>query len=175
MSDFPANLHEMKRMGYTKTGYAKCKGCGAAIEWWQTPRAGKIPMNPMPMHGADDHAPAVAHFATCPKAKDFRASSAQRKGSQLEPFSDIAARTPMGTAEALPSPPAAGDRRETSGLERDVDALRRKHNARVVALVADDGKCAFWRGGIPAENLRADLISAANFVRDSIAQKEAQR
>lgn len=145
MSDFPTNLHEMVRMGYRKTGDGKCKGCGAAIEWWKTTNGHSIPMDPMPVHGADDHAPAVAHFATCTKAKDFRAV------------------------------PAAGDRREYSELERDVDVLRRKHNARVVALVADDGKCAFWRGGIPGEDLRADLITAANYVRDSIAQKEAAR
>jgi hypothetical protein len=44
----------------------------------------------------------------------------------------------------------------------------------VVVLVDDFGTAAYWRGGIPAEDLRHDLISAGNFVRSEIAKQETQ-
>jgi hypothetical protein len=145
MSDFPTNLHEMVRMGYRKTGDGKCKGCGAAIEWWKTTNGHSIPMNPMPMQGTNDSAPAVAHFATCPKAKDFR-----------------------GKMTADPHGPDAGQVREAMPLERDLREIRRKSNARVVLLIHEDGTCFFYRLGIPGEELRQDIITAANQVRDCI-------
>lgn len=175
MSDFPTNLHEMKRMGYTKSGIGKCKGCGADLEWWTTTKGQSIPMNPMPVQGTNDHAPSVAHFSTCPKAGDFRKSSAQRKQSQLEPFSDIAARTPMPAFAADPRGPDAGQVREAMPLERDLRMILRKSNARVVMAIHEGGTVFFYRMGIPAEELRQDIITAANQVRDSVKQNEVQR
>jgi monoamine oxidase len=168
MGDFPKNLHEMIRMSYRKTGDATCKGCGAQIEWWKTTNGHNIPMNPMPMQGADDHAPAVPHWATCPKAKDFKAASAQCKVSELEPVAQIAERTELPLA-----PAQAGSARAMTAMEFAVRDLRRKYDARVVVLVREDGQTAFFRDGIAGEDLRSDLIATANYVRDCVVKRGA--
>lgn len=56
-----------------------------------------------------------------------------------------------------------------------VHAMRDRTDARVVVLVTDTGAVAAWRKDIPAEELRQDLISAANFVRAEIHKQEAKR
>jgi hypothetical protein len=38
------------------------------MEWWTTPNGDRIPMNFM----RDEDSPAVAHFATCPQAHQFK-------------------------------------------------------------------------------------------------------
>ena len=40
-----------------------CRGCGVEIGWWKTPTGKKIPLNTGSLE---------PHWATCPKAKDFR-------------------------------------------------------------------------------------------------------
>jgi hypothetical protein len=133
----------MLRAGYKKTGDGICKGCGAPIEWWKTTNGKSIPMNP----AKDEHTPTEAHFATCPNSKDFKgadaASAAPEKKSTLGP-----------------------------SMAEDARRLRQKHNARVVVVIDDFGTAAYWRNGIPAEDLRHDLISAGNFVRNEVAKKE---
>jgi hypothetical protein len=143
MSDFPANKYELLRANYRlSNASATCKGCGAAIEWWKTGNNKSIPMNPMD----GDHARAVAHWSTCPNAKDFKGGNTAAPAEK---------RSMLG--------PSVGE---------EVRRLRAKHNARVVVLIDDEGTLAFWRTGIPAEDLRHDLISAGNFVRSEIAKKE---
>jgi|HubBroStandDraft_6_1064221.scaffolds.fasta_scaffold426605_2 hypothetical protein len=68
MSKFPATRTKLEEAGYTRSNYSRCGGCRAAIEWWQTPKAKSIIMNPMP----DPESAAISHFATCPEAKKFR-------------------------------------------------------------------------------------------------------
>jgi hypothetical protein len=53
----------MREAGYKHSGLAQCKGCGVDIEWWETPKGKKIPMN---------HGTAVPHWSTCPQSQDFR-------------------------------------------------------------------------------------------------------
>jgi hypothetical protein len=65
---FPKTLDEMKAAGYKFDNDATCRGCGADIEWWITPRGRKIPMDPM-TKGASQ---AVSHFATCNDSESFR-------------------------------------------------------------------------------------------------------
>lgn len=65
---FPTTFAEMKEKGYRLDDDAKCRGCRADIEWWYTPTGKKIPMNPMPKN----ESPAVAHWATCPEAEEFK-------------------------------------------------------------------------------------------------------
>jgi hypothetical protein len=170
MSDFPQTRHEMVKMFYVFDGAAKCRGCSADIEWWTTTTRRKIPMNPMPKY----YSPAIAHFSTCPKADEFRKASAQRKGSQLEPVGDIAARTPIGRMTADPRGPDAGKEREQTPLERDLREIRRRSNARLVLLIREEGTCFFYRLGIPAEDLRSDIITAANQVRNSVMRNSTQ-
>jgi len=60
---FPKTIDELVKAGYKHDGDAQCKGCGASIEWWVTPRNKKIPM---------DFGTANPHWMTCPNANDFR-------------------------------------------------------------------------------------------------------
>lgn len=66
---FPKTIDELVAAGYKHEGTADCRGCGAAIEWWRTPKGKKIPM---------DHGTAMPHFSTCPRAEDFRRPQAGR-------------------------------------------------------------------------------------------------
>lgn len=59
--------------------------------------------------------------------------------------------------------------------EEAVRNMRQRTNARVVVIITDDGHEAAWRDGIPGEDLRSDLIAAANFVRTAVNGKEAKR
>jgi hypothetical protein len=61
---YPMTIEEMKDQGYKFEGDASCKKCGAAIEWWTTPRNKKMPV---------DHGTATPHWSSCPNADDFRA------------------------------------------------------------------------------------------------------
>jgi hypothetical protein len=149
MSDFPQTRHELIRAGYVRldNGGKLCHGCDAPIEWWKTTRGKKIPMNPMP----EDRSSAQAHFAICPNARDFRG------GDTSQPA------------------PAAKQPASRPSIESEIRALRQKYDARVVLLIDDLGTTAYWRGGIPAEDLRHDLISAGNFVRGEVQKIEATR
>lgn len=58
----------MQEAGYKRLSYSRCQGCKRPMEWWITPTGARTPMDPMRL----DESPAVSHFATCPKADDFR-------------------------------------------------------------------------------------------------------
>ena len=60
---FPKTDTELTAQGYAFENKAKCRGCGADIEWWLTPKGKHIPL---------DAATLETHWSTCPKAKDFR-------------------------------------------------------------------------------------------------------
>lgn len=64
---FPMTRRLLKAADYTFVAIKVCP-CGATMELWRTPNDQVIPMNPM----SDDDAKAESHFATCPKAKQFR-------------------------------------------------------------------------------------------------------
>lgn len=65
---FPQTLDEMKSFGYSFQDHATCRGCGSDIEWWETPRGKKIPMDPMDAGSSK----ATPHWATCSDAPLFR-------------------------------------------------------------------------------------------------------
>jgi hypothetical protein len=64
---FPETRRLLKEAGYKFETNKTCP-CGAAMELWRTPKDQLMPMNPM----SDDDAKAESHFATCPKAVQFR-------------------------------------------------------------------------------------------------------
>jgi len=63
---FPETTQELVQQGYKFDNQANCRGCGAAIEWWITPRNKKMPMD------VDADGNAESHWANCPAAKEFR-------------------------------------------------------------------------------------------------------
>lgn len=65
---FPQTADELKAAGYKFDNDATCRGCGADIEWWITPRGKKLPMDPMDTGTAK----AVPHWGTCSDAPLFR-------------------------------------------------------------------------------------------------------
>lgn len=64
---FPETRGKLKEAGYDFMTRKTCQ-CGAVMELWHTPKDQIIPMNPM----IDDEAKAESHFATCPRAAQFR-------------------------------------------------------------------------------------------------------
>jgi hypothetical protein len=69
---FPATRAEMILAGYIFLTNKTCP-CGAVMELWQTPKDKTMPMDVMP----DTSSPAVSHWATCPKAAQFRRNPKQ--------------------------------------------------------------------------------------------------
>jgi hypothetical protein len=63
---FPVTIEELKDQGYKFDGDGTCKGCGAQIEWWTTPRGKKMPC---------DFGTATPHWSTCKNAADFKADA----------------------------------------------------------------------------------------------------
>jgi hypothetical protein len=64
---FPATRKELKEAGYDFLAMKTCP-CGASIELWHTPTDQTMPMNVM----ENDDSKAESHWATCPKAAQFR-------------------------------------------------------------------------------------------------------
>ncbi|MFA5387689.1 MAG: hypothetical protein WC322_04905 [Candidatus Paceibacterota bacterium] len=60
---FPTNETELVAAGYRFDRTAACRGCGAQIEWWQTPKGKWMPLDPGTMQ---------PHWGTCPQAGQFR-------------------------------------------------------------------------------------------------------
>jgi hypothetical protein len=65
---FPKTRDALIAAGYRFDNHAKCRGCQAEIEWWITPKGSKMPFDLM-QRGESE---AIAHFATCPAAEEFR-------------------------------------------------------------------------------------------------------
>lgn len=65
---FPKNRDALIAAGYKFSNHAKCRGCEAEIEWYETPKGKKMPFDLMP----DGTSEAVAHHRTCPEVDQFR-------------------------------------------------------------------------------------------------------
>jgi hypothetical protein len=63
---FPTTIEELVKAGYVFSNDGTCRGCGARIEWWTTPRGKKMPMD------VDADGNCASHWSTCPAVKDFR-------------------------------------------------------------------------------------------------------
>ncbi len=60
---FPRTDNDLAAAGYEFDNKSKCRGCGAEIAWYRTPKGKAIPL---------DEGTLEPHWATCPKAKDLR-------------------------------------------------------------------------------------------------------
>lgn len=65
---FPQDRDALIASGYIFSNHSKCRACGAEIEWYETPKGAKMPMDLMPAGSS----PAQSHWATCPNADSFR-------------------------------------------------------------------------------------------------------
>jgi hypothetical protein len=142
MADYPRTRVGLERAGFSRiTKAAVCRGCDAPIEWWKTPTGRKIPLT-VTIRGQFEQL--TMHMESCPNRGQFKG------------------------AASGPGAPKPG--KYTN--EAAVGAMRDRTNARVVILIEENGAvAASWRKDIPAEDLRHDLISAANFVRNAVNEK----
>lgn len=60
---FPKTTQEFKEAGYKFESKTHCRGCGAEIEFWLTPKGKHMPL---------DHDSLEPHWARCPKRQEFR-------------------------------------------------------------------------------------------------------
>jgi len=61
---FPKTHKGLVDAGYIKQKSGRCRGCGAAIEWWKNSATGKfMPLDPGTLE---------PHWATCPDAEKFK-------------------------------------------------------------------------------------------------------
>jgi hypothetical protein len=67
-STLPQNRTAMVLAGFHFSNKAACKGCGAEIEWWTSPKGSALPFDAM---AAGDDA-AVNHLESCAKGAEFR-------------------------------------------------------------------------------------------------------
>jgi len=65
---FPKTLDELREAGYKYENGTDCKGCGAPIEFWRSPKRGDKGDKLIPM----DYGTAMPHWSTCPVADQFR-------------------------------------------------------------------------------------------------------
>lgn len=151
MSDQISTLHEMRRAGYKFLAHSKCKSCHADIEWWQTNNGKKIPFDPMPK---SDDAQTTTHFATCPDTDRHRKPKESKESRE-------------------PKPPELPGKK--LGYPRRLELLREYSDAVVIAAVWADGTSfATSRAGIDPEEVRHDLITVANNMRNHLREKNEE-
>jgi hypothetical protein len=74
----PTKREDLVLMGYVFDNEANCRGCGAEIEWWITPKGKKMPMSVKEIRERDSpispikEIQRVPHWSDCPNAEDFR-------------------------------------------------------------------------------------------------------
>jgi hypothetical protein len=75
----PEKREDLIALGYVFDNDAKCRGCGAAIEWWVTPKGKKMPMSVKEKKDETKgfFAPVeefirIPHWTDCPNADEFR-------------------------------------------------------------------------------------------------------
>lgn len=65
---FPTTRDEMVKQKYEFSNHGVCRSCREEIEWWTTPKGGKMPFNLMQTGESEP----VTHFRTCPNADEHR-------------------------------------------------------------------------------------------------------
>lgn len=134
--------YEMLRAGYQFSGHAKCKQCGAPVEWWLTNNGRKVCLNPI----SHDEALTEAHRRTCDKAPAAGAPGPDQTESSYHQTGHA--------ADAL------------AAMQREVKVLCAKYRLRSAILIHQNGCVHSYLLGIPPEDLRNEIITAANKVRD---------
>jgi hypothetical protein len=134
--------NEMLRAGYKFLNKGACRSCKAPIEWWLTTNKRKIPYDPLP---ESDSATVTPHWATCPKADEHRA--------------------PKPSAVAAPKQAKETTQEALEILVRD---LRSRTDAKVVVAILGNCSAASWQKDSSGEDLRQDLITEANSIRNHI-------
>ena len=71
---FPNTAQRLREAGYVYDNDATCRGCGADIQWWITPKGKKMPMSFKQTGNVKDGFGEVmeSHFSSCPNANSFR-------------------------------------------------------------------------------------------------------
>lgn len=86
----PEKREDLLAMGYIFDNEATCRGCGAPMEWWITPKGKKMPMSVLAVDANGDVVPQGSltrphefirrpHWSDCPNAADFRKKKEEKK------------------------------------------------------------------------------------------------
>ncbi len=70
----PDNRPDLESMGYKYDGSSRCRGCGAMMDWYITPKEKKMPMSEIPGTEEDTLRKIQPHWAVCPKRDQFRSN-----------------------------------------------------------------------------------------------------
>jgi hypothetical protein len=68
----PDNRDDLEKLGYKYTGSSACRGCGADMQWFLTPRGKKMPLSAIPGTEDDDSQKLQVHWEVCPEKDKFR-------------------------------------------------------------------------------------------------------
>ena len=69
----PDNRRDLEQMGYTFNGEGICRGCGAELFWYITPREKKMPFSRIADSGpSDDVEKLEPHWNSCSAREQFR-------------------------------------------------------------------------------------------------------
>jgi hypothetical protein len=71
----PNNSNDLKALGYVYDNDSHCRGCGAPIEWWITPKGKKMPLSAVivgSLAAGNRKEILEPHWVSCPNADDFR-------------------------------------------------------------------------------------------------------
>lgn len=82
---FPTTEQGLKDAGYVYENSGKCKGCGADIAWYRTPKGKIAPL---------DEGTLVSHFGTCAKADQFNYNKPRNPKSDAPSAKDDGYRKP---------------------------------------------------------------------------------
>lgn len=143
----PDTRNALVAAGWELRSTSHCRSCAAPIEWWQKPGQRITPMNPM----SSLTGPAVSHFATCPNAAKHRKNTRHNDA---------------------PSVTTAASQSKIDAHQEYLAAFRANSNARVIIAIYDDGTAAAWRKGLSGEDLRSELITEANSLRNHIEKEQ---
>lgn len=70
----PNTRPDLEALGYKYMGEGRCRGCGAVILWFETPRNKRMPMSLQKEEFQTDPNTDFleSHHAVCPKVEQFR-------------------------------------------------------------------------------------------------------
>lgn len=70
---------QLSEAGYLFAGKATCRGCGASIEWWISPKKKRMPFDTLAGGMLD------IHWVTCPQAQEFKKPRMGGKSGERKP------------------------------------------------------------------------------------------
>jgi len=143
MANFPIHRDAMRRARYEFIGIVRCATCNAEVEKWKTTHGRFILFN-LPQNPVNQFESTVAHYSVCKPAKREPRTESRRSEVQTK--------------------------ERQGGRQSAVEELQACFNPQLVIMVFDDSVHFAYRRGLPPEDARNEIISAANAVRQHLQE-----